>query len=53
LWFLADPPWHIDVVGWRSHHQCLNRVPLNTLDVYHQMGFDPLVRMSLLLNKLA
>jgi hypothetical protein len=21
LWILADPPWHIDAVGGRSHHQ--------------------------------
>ena len=21
LWILIDPPWHIDAVGGRSHHQ--------------------------------
>jgi len=21
LWIVADPPWHIDAVGGRSHHQ--------------------------------
>jgi hypothetical protein len=21
LWILTDPPWHIDAVGGRSHHQ--------------------------------
>jgi hypothetical protein len=21
LWIIADPPWHIDAVGGRSHHQ--------------------------------
>jgi hypothetical protein len=26
LWILVDPPWHIDAVGGRSHHQShLNR----------------------------
>ena len=23
LWILADPPWHIDAVEGRSHHQSL------------------------------
>jgi len=23
LWIIADPPWHIDAVGGRSHHQSL------------------------------
>lgn len=23
LWILTDPPWHIDAVGGRSHHQSL------------------------------
>jgi len=22
-WIVADPPWHIDAVGGRSHHQSL------------------------------
>ncbi|GAB1381400.1 hypothetical protein MASR1M49_42470 [Pararhodobacter aggregans] len=21
MWIIADPPWHIDAVGGRSHHQ--------------------------------
>jgi hypothetical protein len=25
LWIIADPPWHIDAVGGRSHHQGLGQ----------------------------
>jgi|TARA_R100000049_G_C1954510_1_gene106250 hypothetical protein len=30
---LANPPWHIDAVGGRSHHQILIRVKLHSTSV--------------------
>ena len=31
LWIIADPPWHIDAVGGRSHHHSLavDKKPVN------------------------
>ncbi|WP_375700196.1 integrase core domain-containing protein [Pseudophaeobacter sp. TrK17] len=36
MWIIADPPWHIDAVGGRLHHQSqAKRVIKNWISFYN------------------
>ena len=45
MWIIADPPWHIDAVGGRSHHQSLveanEAFAAQACAVNKDMGWNP------------